>query len=1181
MQRLAKLMVCLAVSLLVVCGMPTMAFATTGSQDGLTVEIVTDKETYSANEEISVEIIVTNTNDFDLEQVTIESLLPEGFTVKSGTLQQESIDLKVGATVSLSAVLVQESPASPATPETQATPAAPGNSENKAQTTSKLPDTSDSSNWFLWVMLAGISALGIFFAIKFKKNATKATSVAVSVALVVGTLGVINLSAFAENEAKSFQTIHTISVGGQACPIKVNASYVIASESSPNQEEEDDGDFDPIYSVTDIKKVDGLLQFEVGSGENSYLVVELLADVSADIISGFSTDWKSGHPLGAGRVQVAGGTEKEFVDISISGTIPENFVAVAYLEDENGNRLCDEALFLEFTDSYAQYMAQTVNDFDPDLVVNLDDNPDTNFMVINEDTLKVISGENDQNVLTVKSPNNYVLSNASPEVLSLNAGDQVVVVCGNDIFLINVVSINVSNGDVEIVAAEDYDLEDFFNLIKIVVDDFDDFVWELDMSEADEGVEYWGEADLVDYDELSQEINDLVASQEQNEENEVDTLSVHEGFAKAIEADLGAASASVDIAPLADIEAEISASAGGSFKIVVPVSDNVDCVGSAAFKFKVAVKIIYDIRLFSADYFEFKFSTTTETTYALSLKANLPQDVKDKLKKEIKLGAVSFPVGSIPGLAAKVELKIPLEWEISGGVSVTKKDTTEKGFKYSSTSGYQNIDKKESKTTLEVSGELKITFGPKAEFKLTFLDKVIEAGIGVHAGVELKASIKIPSGHKCFTCVEGKSTMFLKANLFLKYNIFDILKGTPVDITLGEFRATIPGIGEFYYSMSNPADSMFNGQKRFGFGSCPNKDENGKLKGSVKDAETNLPIRAAKVVIHKGLTKTEIKTDNSGNYEISLSPGEYRIVVEAPNYKPFESTEIVESNRETFLPIYLMVTNQSGNGTATGTLKNAIDGNALADVTLEVRNGWNNTSGSIVGTYKTDSSGKYSISLPYGNYTMCASLNGYVTNCINIVVSRTTLVKNGTLNPVAGDDVYRIVLTWGELPYDLDSHLRAKNIHVYYADDYSANAWLDVDDRYSYGPETITIENFAALGGFNYSVHNFSDRNSTSNADRLSGSGAQVRVYKGSSLLRTYNVPTGKSGTVWNVFSMNANGSITDLNTFGYESNASLVGYGLRIPGSSVTPSAFEMVALAATSNPNENLKDYELDNAA
>ena len=177
-----------------------------------------------------------------------------------------------------------------------------------------------------------------------------------------------------------------------------------------------------------------------------------------------------------------------------------------------------------------------------------------------------------------------------------------------------------------------------------------------------------------------------------------------------------------------------------------------------------------------------------------------------------------------------------------------------------------------------------------------------------------------------------------------------------------------------------------------------------------------------------------------------------------------------------------------------------------------------------------------------GLWTVTASKEGYITDSFNIIVSRTQTGRNSTLAPESDATSYRVVLKWGLHPFDLDSHLKASGAHVFYAASTSTYAWLDVDDTTSYGPETITITNLAALGGFTYHVHDFTNRNTGSNAFGLANSGAVVRVYRGSALLRTYYVPTNRSGTVWSVFSMSASGQITDINTFGYQSNPSLVG---------------------------------------
>lgn len=93
---------------------------------------------------------------------------------------------------------------------------------------------------------------------------------------------------------------------------------------------------------------------------------------------------------------------------------------------------------------------------------------------------------------------------------------------------------------------------------------------------------------------------------------------------------------------------------------------------------------------------------------------------------------------------------------------------------------------------------------------------------------------------------------------------------------------------------------------------------------------------------------------------------------------------------------------------------------------------------------------------------------------------------------------------------------------------------LDVDDVTSYGPETITIVNMTD-GVYRYSVHDYTNRGS-SDSKAMSNSSATVKVYKGSSLLKTFNIPTNVGGTVWTVFELNGN-TITPVNQLSYEVN--------------------------------------------
>lgn len=141
-------------------------------------------------------------------------------------------------------------------------------------------------------------------------------------------------------------------------------------------------------------------------------------------------------------------------------------------------------------------------------------------------------------------------------------------------------------------------------------------------------------------------------------------------------------------------------------------------------------------------------------------------------------------------------------------------------------------------------------------------------------------------------------------------------------------------------------------------------------------------------------------------------------------------------------------------------------------------------------------------------------------------------------------DGMRIVLTWGEYPKDLDSHLWYKNAHVFWRNQTANKANLDVDDRDSYGPETITIEEKQFGTEYIYAVHDYTNRGEVSSS-KLSRSSAKVFVYVGNSLIKTYYIPEGKKGNLWTVFKVTKEGQIEDINsiTSSSQQDAGLIRY--------------------------------------
>lgn len=301
----------------------------------------------------------------------------------------------------------------------------------------------------------------------------------------------------------------------------------------------------------------------------------------------------------------------------------------------------------------------------------------------------------------------------------------------------------------------------------------------------------------------------------------------------------------------------------------------------------------------------------------------------------------------------------------------------------------------------------------------------------------------------------------------------------------------------------------------------------------------------------------EVTTDGNGNYVIAgLPAGRYDVAVRAPGYMTLTMTNFaVSSGSGSFtMPTFnLLSANCSGQNDVAGIARDAVTGQPLANVAVNIRENWNNKEGNPIISVTTDADGHYSVALERGYYTIEFAREGYASVFVNVFSSNASRFFDGTLNPTAtavDDTQFRVVLTWGETPEDLDSHLvgptvagdSADYFHVYFAHKIyygladEINASLDVDDTSSYGPETVTVFNVQSDKPYYYSVHDFTNGHNPDSTE-MSFSGANIKVYQGATLIKEYNVPSNQAGNVWNVFYVK-NNQIYDQNVISSDYDA-------------------------------------------
>lgn len=450
--------------------------------------------------------------------------------------------------------------------------------------------------------------------------------------------------------------------------------------------------------------------------------------------------------------------ESVTADIALNEDLPEHFIAKAFLLDENNAALCKELVCRTYTTEYEKISSLTVNDFDADKVVNLDNEEDNNFVVLSDDVVS-ISGTGKTNVLSSSdvANNTYTITNIDDSVRGLKAGDSFYLDNGDleNFLAIKIKSITFKDSTA-IIVAEDGEAEDLFECIKI---DSVASAGQADYSQgsADEAVEYMGE---VDYE---------------TEEMMMQPSSTDAGFADF--------------------------SLSHKFKIKEKEYKNKS--GKVEGKFSGGVTFSAKIGFsanFSGDYKDVSF--TIDPSIKIEIKVTGKIDIL-----EISLG--SLGCRPVPPVVIGIEPQFVVR--VSGELSVKCEFKFTVGVGYNSKDGFINKCKKPT-LDVELKAEVTLFVGFDLQPHVALLSEhVAKITLSGEFGAEAKATMKniSPSSlHSCTQCIDGDLTAKGKIGVKLTFGEDTMLEN--------EYEATLVNLswklGNFYYSISH---------SQFGFGSCP------------------------------------------------------------------------------------------------------------------------------------------------------------------------------------------------------------------------------------------------------------------------------------------------------------------------------------------------------------------------
>ncbi len=215
----------------------------------------------------------------------------------------------------------------------------------------------------------------------------------------------------------------------------------------------------------------GICSFFVGNatfdGSTGKLEVETTQSSVCMLQARFITDDESRNLADKYEVKLSAG-EKVETEINVyTARLPQYYTIEVQLTGINGEVLCNPFCISTYTKEVQYVVNSDVNDFNPEYVVNFDESDQTNFIVLNEETVRAETTENYNLLLSADyEKGEFIFENADDTVNNLKEGDYFYIQPNqNDIIAISVDSVKQEDGKT-IVRDSGENINDMFDLVK-------------------------------------------------------------------------------------------------------------------------------------------------------------------------------------------------------------------------------------------------------------------------------------------------------------------------------------------------------------------------------------------------------------------------------------------------------------------------------------------------------------------------------------------------------------------------------------------------------------------------------------------------------------------------------------------------------------------------------------------
>ncbi len=425
-----------------------------------------------------------------------------------------------------------------------------------------------------------------------------------------------------------------------------------------------------------------------------------------------------------------------YADIS---KLPQYYIVQAQLFDSMGNPISNIFKLNKFTKQIQEIIATDIHDFNPEQVVNFDESEKTNFLVLNEKTIKAESSENENALISADYDNNeYVFDKIDDSIKNLKEGDYFYIQPSDD----DIIAVTVDNitidGDKATIKGNS-DIDDMFDFVKFEALS-DDEKATVNTENADEAISYTDHEGEKEFTYESGKPLNLVYEPNKRK------LSKH-----------------------------LETSVEHTFK-EKKFSDNV--------KLGAGLKFGTELDFYKKwGYTSISFTISLEVSLSFSAEFNSEdKDFSnwDKFNIAASIGGFTFPT-SVPGVSVYIEPS--LVGNVKGEFEIAETIGGKIGFEYDSDDGFEWVHDfllDDEDTTLKLGGELFIGFklapGVKVvSKKVAYAELAFTFGLVISAETELsrreilmKARAKYSSSektaimdtdedtvHSCDLCISG------------------------------------------------------------------------------------------------------------------------------------------------------------------------------------------------------------------------------------------------------------------------------------------------------------------------------------------------------------------------------------------------------------------------------------------